>query len=145
MTEEELSGLIGRSRLPSQDFIDFSKGGASSPIAARLKMQMRERVKWLLNSMRRNSEQSANLGNWETYPTHMMEQRNIDPRDYGAPLPPNAPLIPRQGQGREQTLMDRWLDQLRQSKVSNYDFDREEWIASPPPQLTGRSRNRMAF
>jgi hypothetical protein len=146
MTEEELSGLIGPSIQPSQDFIDFSKGGASSPIEARLKMQMRERIKAMLSSGRRYTEQSANRFNWDALPLEMMEQRFIDPRDYGAALPPNAPQIPGSSQGRDQTLMKRWLDQLGRSKENlDYDFDRGEWIEPPPPQLTGRSRDRIAF
>tara|TARA_R100001086_G_scaffold173780_1_gene95306 strand:+ start:283 stop:723 length:441 start_codon:yes stop_codon:yes gene_type:complete len=146
MTEEELRELIGPSTQPSQDFIDFSKGGASSSIAARLKMQMRERIKAMLSVGRRNTEQTANLFDQDILTPSRMEQRNIDPRDYGAPLPPNAPQIPKSRQGREQSIMERWLDQLRRSKENlDYDFDREEWIEPPPPQLTGRFRDRMAF
>ena len=150
MTEEELSGLIRPSRLPSQDFIDFSKGGASSPIAARLKMQMRERIKAMLDSVRRNSEQNANILKQDIIPPHRMEQRNIDPRDYGAALPPNDPQIPGRSQDREwdryKTNMRRWEDQLSQRKRDRrYDFNRGEWIDPPPPQLTGRFRDRLAF
>jgi hypothetical protein len=151
MTEEELSGLIGPSRLPSQDFIDFSKGGASSPEKAMKKMQNRESIKFMLNLMRRQSAQSANpYRDRDPLPLEMMEQRNIDPRDYGAALPPNAPQIPRQGQDRAwkslMANMKRWQDQLSQRKQqTRYDFDREKWIDPPPPQLTGRFRDRMAF
>ena len=128
MTEEELSGNIRPSRLPSQDFIDFSKGGASSPIAARLKMQMRERIKAMLDLVRRNSEQNANILKQDIIPPHRMEQRKIDPRDYGAALPPNAPQIPRQSQDREWkslfAIMERWQNQLSQRKRdTRYDFD----------------------
>ena len=151
MTEEELSGLIGPSIYPSQDFIDFSKGGASSPIEARLKMQMRERIKAMLSpKKRRYAEQSANLFNLDALPLEMMEQRNIDPRDYGAALPPNAPQIPGRSQDREwdryKTNMRRWEEQLSQrNRDRRYDFNRGEWIDPPPPQLTGRFRDRMAF
>jgi hypothetical protein len=42
--------------------------------------------------------------------------------------------------------MRRWNNQLSQRKRDmRYDFDREEWIDPPPPQLTGRFRDRIAF
>jgi hypothetical protein len=150
MTEEELNRLLGPSLVPSQGAMDWSKGGSPIPEIAMTKMQMRERIKTMLSLGRRNTEQTANLFNRENLPLHMMEQRFIDPRDYGAALPPNAPQIPRQGQDRAWkgliANMERWQDQLSQRKRDRrYDFDREEWIEPSPPQLTGRFRDRMAF
>jgi len=151
MTEEELDRLLGRSRVPNQEEMDWSKSGSSVPDIARMKMRMREKIKAMLALGRRNTEQTANLSSdREPLPLHMMEQRNIDPRDYGAAPPPNAPQIPRQSQDRAwKSLfanMERWQNQLSQRKGDmRYDFDREKWIEPSPPQLTGRSRNRIAF
>ena len=151
MTEEELSGLLGPSIAPPQKWLDTArdKGGSPTGEEAIRKMHMRDRVRWMLHVMRRNSEQNANLYNREDLPLEMMEQRNIDPRDYGADSP-TTPLIPRQGQDRAwKSLianMERWQNQLSQRKRdTRYDFDREKWIDPPPPQLTGRFRDRMAF
>ena len=151
MTEEELSGLLGPSIAPPQKWLDTArdKGGSPTGEEAIRKMHMRDRVRWMLHVMRRNSEQNANLYNREDLPLEMMEQRNIDPRDYGADSP-TTPLIPMQSQDREwESVMEdmgRWNDQLSQRKRDmRYNFDREEWIDPPPPQLTGRFRDRMAF
>jgi hypothetical protein len=146
--EDKFDSLLGRSYQPSQEFIDWSKGGSSDPDVAEAKMNSRERIKAMLDLMRRNAEQS--YGRTETLPIEMMEQRNIDPRDYGAALPPDAPLFPMRSQDREwdryKANMGRWEDQLSQRKGDRrYDFDREKWIDPAPPQLTGRFRNRIAF
>ena len=147
MTEEELSRLIGPSLQPSQDFIDFSKGGASSPEKAMKKMRNRESIKFMLNLMQRQSAQSVNpYRDKDPLPLEMMEQRNIDPREYGAPLPPNAPQVSKYKSDRlnpHETKM-RWLDQLIdhvKRSIKNIDSG----APTAPPQLTGRSRNRIAF
>ena len=70
----------------------------------------------MLSLGRRNTEQTANLHSTDALPLHRMEQRFIDPRDYNAPLPSNAPQIPRQSKDREwknlSTLMERWQNKL---------------------------------
>ena len=150
--EPDLDSLLGRSYAPSEEFREWSQGGSSIPEIAEAKMRGRERIEAMLALMRRNAEQSANLYNQDNLPLEMMEQRNIDPRDYGAAPPPNAPQIPMQSQDRgwESVMenMGRWQDQLSQRKRDmRYDFDREKWIEPSPPQLTGRSRfgDRIAF
>jgi hypothetical protein len=145
----DLDSLLGRSYAPSEEFMEWSQGGSPIPEIAEAKMNARERIEAMLALMRRNSEQSANLYNSDILPLEMMEQRNIDPRDYGADSP-TTPLIPMQSQDREwESVMEnmgRWNDQLSQRKRDmRYDFDREEWIDPPPPQLTGRFRDKWAF
>ena len=76
----------------------------------------------------------------------MMEQRNINPRDYGAALPPNAPQIGRsQGErlNPHPTKM-QWLDQLI-DHIKRGIKNRESGAPTAPPQLTGRFRDRIAF
>ena len=162
MTVEELQALQGElnilsarplgsgTKMPSLEMMDAAKGGSPNPDAAMMKMHIRDRIKAMLSLGRRNTEQTANLHKQDILPPHKMAQRNINPRDYGAPLPPNAPQIPRQSQNREWkslfAIMERWQNQLSQRKRdTRYDFDREKWIEPSPPQLTGRSRNRIAF
>ena len=148
MTEEELSGLLGPSIAPPQKWLDTArdKGGSPTGEEAIRKMHMRDRVRWMLHVMRRNSEQNANLYNREDLPLEMMEQRNIDPRDYGADSPPNAPQVDRSPAQRlrpHPTQM-RWLDQLL-DHIRRSTKNLESGAPTAPPQLTGRSRNRMAF
>ena len=143
---EILDSLFGHSYAPSQESIDWSKGGSPDPDVAEAKMNARERIEAMLALMRRNSEQTANLHNQDILPPHMMEQRNIDPRDYGAALPPNAPQVDRSPAQRlrpHPTQM-RWLDQLL-DHIRRSTKNLESGAPTAPPQLTGRSRNRMAF
>ena len=162
MTEEELQALQGElnilsarplgsgTKMPSLEMMDAAKGGSPNPDAAMMKMHIRDRIKAMLSLGRRNTEQTANLHNQDILSLYRMEQRNIDPRDYGAAPPPNAPQIPGRSQDREwdryKTNMRRWEEQLSQRKRDRrYDFNRGEWIDPPPPQLTGRFRDRLAF
>jgi len=149
MTEEELNALIGESRLPDDVGDLFSAEKATTPESAFTNLEYREQKKSLLSLLRQMSDGRFSSKK-DSLPLDMMEQRFIDPRDYGADPPPNAPQIPRQSQNREWkslfAIMERWQNQLSQRKRDRrYDFDREKWIEPSPPQLTGRSRNRIAF
>ena len=97
--------------------------------------------------MQRQSAQSVNpYRDKDPLPLEMMEQRNIDPREYGAPLPPNAPQIGRsQGErlNPHKTKM-RWIEQMI-DYVRRSTENLESGAPTAPPQLTGRFRDRIAF
>ena len=152
--ELDLDSLLGRSYAPSEEFMEWSQGGSPFPEIAEAKMNARERVKLMLALMRRNAEQSANVGITDSLPLDMMEQRFIDPRDYGAPPPPNAPqsmtvdeaeeLAGKSRYNRAKPLRMRWLDQLldhMNRRVENWDSG----TPTAPPQLTGRFGDKRAF
>jgi hypothetical protein len=138
MTEEELNALIGESRLPD-DYGDlFSAEKATTPKKAFTNLEYRENRKTILNLLRQMSDDARYASTRDTLPLDMMEQRFIDPRDYGAASPPNAPQISKEQSDRlnpHPTVM-RWLDQL---------INRLKNPNEPPPQLTGRFRDRMAL
>jgi len=137
MTEEELNALIGESSLPDDVGDLFSAEKANTPEKAFTNLEYRENRKTLLNLLRQMSDGGFSSKK-DSLPLDMMEQRFIDPRDYGAALPPNAPQISKDQSDRlnpHSTEM-RWLDQL---------INRLKNPNEPPPQLTGRFRDRMAF
>jgi hypothetical protein len=137
MTEEELNALIGESSLPDDVGDLFSAEKATTPEKAFTNLEYRENRKTLLNLLRQMSDGGFSSKK-DSLPLDMMEQRFIDPRDYGAALPPNAPQISKDQSDRlnpHSTKM-RWLDQL---------INRLKNPNEPPLPLTGRFRDRMAF
>ena len=144
--EPDLDSLLGRSYAPSEEFMEWSQGGSPIPEIAEAKMNARERIEAMLALMRMNTEETANLYETDTKNERFMEQRYVDPRDYGAPLPPNAPQVSKDKSDRlnpHSTKM-RWLDQLldhMNRRVENWDSG----TPTAPPQLTGRFRDKWAF
>ena len=150
--ELDLDSLLGRSYAPSEEFREWSQGGSPIPEIAEAKMNSRELIETMLALMR--TEETANLHKQDVLPPHMMEQRNIDPRDYGADLPPNAPQSMTADEAKERAgksrynrakpLRMRWLDQLldhMNRRVENWDSG----TPTAPPQLTGRFGDKRAF
>jgi hypothetical protein len=135
----DLDSLLGRSYAPSEEFMEWSQGGSPIPEIAEAKMNARERIEAMLALMRMNTEETANLYETDTKNERFMEQRYVDPRDYGADLPPNAPQVERSQAQRlnpHETKM-RWLGQMIEHIESG--------TPTAPPQLTGRFRDRVAF
>ena len=134
----DFDSLLGRSYAPSEEFMEWSQGGSPFPEIAEAKMNARERIEAMLALMRRNTEETANLYENDTKNERFMEQRYVDPRDYGAGEP-NTPLIPKTNEERlnpHETKM-RWLGQMLEHIESG--------TPTTPPQLTGRFRDRVAF
>ncbi len=133
-------------KMPSLEMMEAAKGGSPNPDAAMMKMHIRDRIKAMLALGRRNTEQFANLYSTDTLPQRMMEQRFIDPREYGAHLPPNAPQIGRsQGErlNPHSTKM-RWIEQMIDHMRRSTE-NLESGAPTAPPQFTGRFRDRIAF
>ena len=142
---QELDSLIGRSYAPSEEFREWSKSGSTDPDGAESKMNARERIKLMEALMRRNAEQNANLNETDLKHDRDMEQRYVDPRDYGSGEP-STPLISQYNEERSnphETKM-KWLGQM----IEQYRHKQPKGSTSTAPslpQLTGRFRDRVAF